>query len=428
MKVDIFPSQAELLKANEKYILFLASRGYGKSYSVAWWLITKLLSGCYRCILTNATFQQLRETTKYLLQHLDSISLPYAINCKPGWCQSLLSDHKNILSVDIGDGQHHYIKLLSFDNIESIRGSSCDALAIDEGALAREEYFDTAILTLRGHPNGMNHNYQCLIATTPTTVNNWIWKRFIETIVPSFKQIKAFAEENFIEYDNEKLSLIKSTMTDMMWRREMLCEWISLSSNTVFYAFSKEHIKQLQVTDKRLFISCDMNVDGLTSIIGYFDTESIFIEDEIVIKENGNAIKMAAEFHKKYSSKPNKSLYLTGDRSTKNRSAASTTTYHQQLINELKRLGWQVTDKTLQSNPSQFDSAEMVNRQLELNKLCISPNCKTLIDDCSKGIWKDTTSDKFEIDKAVCRFDAGDCLRYIIWSVNKPRNIVAMNF
>jgi hypothetical protein len=320
------------------------------------------------------------------------------------------------LSVDIGDGKHHYIKLLSFDNIESIRGSSCDALAIDEGALAKEEYFDTAILTLRGHPNGMSHNYQCLIATTPTTVHNWIFTRFLDKKVPSFKQIKAFAHENFVEYNEEKLDLIKSTMTDLAWRREMLCEWISLSSNTVLYAFGETHIKEMDMTDKRFFISCDMNVDGLTSIVGFFERDKLFISDEIVIKENGNANKMATEFHKKFSGRVNKSLYFTGDRSMKSRSAAASSTYHKQLIDELKRLGWNITDKTLNSNPSQFDSADTTNKMFEKNQLFISPKCKTLIDDCSKGIWKDTTTDKFEINKEVCRFDAGDCLRYIVWT------------
>lgn len=425
----LLPSQLKALQSKEKVTLLLCSRGTGKSFGLAFYCIARLLDDANVGMLVCPIYSMLRDTTSYLLKHLEKLGIEYTINKKPHWCNSTLSDHKGVLSINNGTSTHKYLFLQSSDEPDHLRGKSIDFCCLDEGAIMDESVIDVVIPSLRSNPLGADYNYRILIGTTSTTVNNWIYKRYIAPgNVSNFREIRALAQENFFEYNEEKLESIKSQMTDMMYRREMLCEWISLSSNSVFYAFDQtRHLKQLKDTPGKFYMSADMNVDGLTSIVAYVDGKSIHIDDEVVIKENGNAQKMASEFHKKYSHKVNKALYLTGDRNLKTRNAAASSTYHQQLISELRRLGWQITDRTLNANPSVWDAAENCNRKFELNELSVDPKCKVLIDDLTRGTWKENLNDKFEINKALCRSDASDCLRYLVWEFRPGTSLSARN-
>jgi len=412
-EVDLFPAQIKLLKAKEQIVLLLASRGFGKSYSVAYYCIVKLLTDAYRGILVNATFQQLRETVKYVLQHLDTLGIEYALNTRPTWCKSLLSDHKNIISINTRDGNHRYLKCLSMDNPESIRGSSADFLAIDEAALADEVFIDTARPVLRGHPLGAAYKYQTVLATTPTTVSNWIYKRYIENKVEDFLEIKAKAAENFIEYNEEKLKFLKDSMTELMFAREYDLQWMSFSANTMAYAFHDTHIKDK--TDKetgRLFISCDINNIDLQSSCGWWSRDWLHIDGEILIHEGGNPEKVANEFHKKYSKYKARQITMFGDRYGSNKTTTSKDTYYDQMKKSLTRLGWTAIDKTLMSNPSVWDSNEAFMKLCEKNQFSVSPSCKEIIRHLKTCQWK---KDEHIMDKKLLDSGFYDSIRYLAW-------------
>lgn len=366
----------------------------------------------------NATFQQLRETVKYVLQHLESLGIEYALNTRPHWCKSLLSDHKNIISINIGDGTHRYLKCLSMDNPESIRGSSADFCAIDEAALADEIFVDTARPILRGHPLGSKFNYQTLLATTPTSTQNWIYKRFIETQVPSFIEIRAKAEENFIEYSPEKLSYLRDSMTELMYSREYDLQWTSLSTNTMAYAFHDGLI--VDKADKetgRLMLSCDINNIDLQTSCGWYHKDWLHIDNEILIHEGGNPQKVAGEFHKKYSHLKIRQVTMFGDRYGSNNSTTSKETYYQQLTKSLKELGWTTIDKTLQSNPSIWDSNECFMKLCEKNQFTISPKCKEIIRHLKTCQWM---KNEHKMDKKLLDSGFYDNVRYCCWSEFRP--------
>lgn len=422
--IKLFPGQIKAIQAKENIVLMLCSRGYGKSYTVAYYCIFKLLQDSYRGILVNATFAQLRETVKYVLEHLENLGIEYALNTRPIWCKSLLSDHKNIISINTGDGTHRYLKCLSCDNPESIRGSSADFLAIDEAALADEVFMDTARPVLRGHPKGAAFQYQTFLASTPTTVSNWIYKRFIETTVPNFVEIKAKAEENFIEYNKEKLDYIRESMTEMMYAREYDLQWMALNTNSMAYAFSDQLIKDNpDKTKGSLFMSCDINNIDLQTACGWYSKDWLHIDGEILIHEGGNPQKVAQEFHKQYSTCSTKTVYMHGDRYGSNRTTTSKETYYEQLTKELKRLGWNTIDKTLNSNPSVWDSNELFMKQCEKNRFSISPKCKEIIRHLKTCQWK---KDEHVMDKKLLDSGFYDSIRYVCHSVFGVPQIVMM--
>lgn len=416
--IRLFPSQIKLLQANEQIILMLASRGFGKSYSVAYWCIFKLLKDAYRGILVNATFQQLRETVKYVLQHLDTLGIEYALNTRPHWCKSLLSDHKNIISINTRDGTHRYLKCLSCDNPESIRGSSADFLAIDEAALADEVFIDTARPVLRGHPTGSAYTYQTLLATTPTTVDNWIYKRYIEETTSNFIEIKARAVENFVEYSDEKLAFIKESMTELMFSREYDLQWMSLNTNSMAYAFHDALVTDKQDKETgRIFLSCDINNIDLQTTAGWFHRDWLHIDGEILIHEGGNPEKVAQEFHKKYSGYKVRQVTTFGDRYGSNKTTTAKETYYEQLFKSLKQLGWSINDRTLSANPCVWDSNELFMKLCEKNQFSISPACKEVIRHIKTVQWK---KDEHIMDKKLLDSGFYDSIRYICHSEFRP--------
>lgn len=428
VNLTLFPSQIKALQATEKQILMLVGRGYGKSYINALWILMELIKDPgSNCLLVSPTYAQSKEVVSYMSKHCDKIGLEYSINKVPDWCRCPLPDCKNVFSINVGD-KFTYCRIGSADNEDNLRGGSYSRIAVDEVCYCSETLYDAILLPmLRGR--GSDFHYKVFMSSSPAGASqSWVYRRFIEKPPVSTLIIQAPSYENFVEWNDEKISYYKENMSDRFFQQEIEAKCLEWASNQVFYSFNREsHLKHIDNPDGRFYIACDMNVDGLSSICGFANANNIHIDREVVIKENGNAQKMAAEFHKIYSHRQNKSLYMTGDRSTKSRSAASITTYHQQLIGELRRLGWNVTDKTLNANPSQFDSAEMVCRRFEKNELTIDPLCKTLIDDCVRGAWKSTLGDKFEIDKALCRFDCGDCLRYLIWEFRPGSRMTATN-
>jgi len=271
---------------------------------------------------------------------------------------------------------------------------------------------------LRGHPSGNKHKYQLYLATTPSDQSNWLYKRYIETPPSNFIEIKALAKENFIEFNDEKIKMLENSMTSLMWRREMLCEWLSINSQSMNYAFCQNHIKD--ITDKeskRLFLGCDQNNINLGSLAGWVGKDDLYIDGEILIPEAGNALKVAGEFHKIYMHLPVRQVTITGDRMGNNKTLVSSNSYYDQLKNELKRLGWTTIDKTNNKNPEVFGSNELLQRLFEQNKCSISPKCKELIRHLRDVRWK---KDEFVMDKKLLDSPFQDILRYTCYEFFRP--------
>jgi hypothetical protein len=426
--LNLFPSQVKAISSQHKQVLMLVGRGYGKSYINALWIILTLLNDPgANCLLVAPTYQQAKEVVSYMSKHCEKIGLEYTINKVPTWCRTTMSDCKNIFSINLGS-KHTYCRIGSADNPDNLRGTTTSYISVDEICYTSQDLYDAVLLPcLRGR--GSNFNYRIFMTSSPAGASqSWVYRKFIEKPDKDTLLIQAPSYENWIEWSDEKVQYYKNTMSSRFFQQEIEAKCLEWSSSQVFYAYSESHKKELLTDEGKLYLSIDMNVDGLSSIVALVNNKQIYIQNEVVIKENGNAIKMAAEFHKLYSKRPNKTIYMTGDRSTKNRSATSDFTYHTQLLQELKRLGWIVSDRTLQSNPSVYDSSEMVNRKFEMNEIMIHPSCSVLIDDCVRGSWKQTLSDKMDIDKALCRFDCGDCLRYLVWDLRPGTGVGTLSF
>jgi len=408
--VGLFPSQIKMITADEKNIVAVLSRSYGKSYSLAFWCLYRLMKESTTGMIICPTYSMLRETVKYLLMHADTLGLEWTLNKSPRWCNSYLSDHKNIFSINMNDGRHYYIQLCSADNADSVRGKSADFIAYDECALLNEEIVDIATPCLRG--KGPSFKYRQLFCTTPRDTSNWLYKRYVAIDRADTLHIHASAIENYIEFNRDKLEYYKSILTNIMWKREILAEWVDLSSNSMFYAFDAHHIETVQKPSGFLWITCDQNCIDLQTLCGYKDKDIVYVDHEINIPEAGSALKVIEKFHAKYSSGTIRQVYMYGDRYGNNNSVVSQSTYYHQMRKALEAKGWTVINKVNTSNPSVRDSTELVNRQFEHNKIKISPSCKEFIRHLKDVRWKDN---EFVMNKKLLDSGFCDAIRYLIF-------------
>lgn len=404
----LFPSQLKVLKSQQDVTLLLAGRGVGKSTIACHWVLDKIVNESHVMgFIGTPSHAQTNELMNKLVNLLSSLNFKYVIGKRPKW-DSSLTDHRQILSIKAPNGKLSQIRYGSLENYESHRGISIGWLLLDEAALIREiAYREVLLPALRGY--GGDHNYSQLLLTTPKGISNWV-SELID--MGNVNIIRAPSSENFIEFTDDKLEQFKGMMSNRQYRQEILGEVLNVSDLSMFHAFNKSHLlKQLPIDKSlRLAIASDQNVAPLTSIILLFNDDKVYVVDEIYL-ESGTVGDLANEFIKRKYLK-NVPIFLYGDRSGNNRNLISDDSFYQQLIKRCANNGIKLIDHTLNSNPNVFDSAELVNKWFEDNKLNIISNCKWLITDLEKAVYKkgELTTDKKAYDPHMA-----DSLRYFFW-------------
>lgn len=405
---QLFRSQLKVLQCQKPIIAMTSGRGAGKSFVNGIWCISKLLQDPQACgMLVAPTHQQKEELISYLSQHCDKIGLQYVVNKTPSWVKSNYADHKNIFSIRIKEGVHSYIRVMSAEKYDNLRGFSVSWISLDEAAMMRPEVFDTVQPCLRGR--GTDYNYQILLTTTPRgCIGSWLYERFIEPAPEYLEVISCPSIENFYEWTDEKIEAAKASMTELMFRQEMLGEFLDRNMNSILYAMHDDVVKDKPLQGK-LCISCDQNVSPMAVGVYYVNGDTIHQWKEIILEE-ANLTTLVSRLHALV--KRPQTIYLYGDRSGNNRTWTGAASFYNQLKDAFKSLGYRLKDHSNQSNPSIFESAETVNRLMEQNKLTISPECKTTLEHIHKATWK---ADKYETDKSNFDPHCVDLLRYICY-------------
>jgi len=407
----------------------------GKTTVAGVWAFKKMVNTPGIGLLLAPTYAQAENTLKSLIKLLEQYKAEWTWNRNPQFAKSDLPSHNNVLSAYI-NSELKQIQLGSADRYDNLRGGNFSYLIFDEAAMASETSYQTIAPCLRGQ--GTNFQYQQLLLSTPRG-RNWLYNNFCKNTNKNIDVIRAGSAENFIEFTDDKLEFLKSTMSKRMYEQEILGLIVEQNSNAIFYAFDIaknviDYNANNSLTDtlkceyehaKRLFISLDQNVSPLTGILGVVETGTtsiIHVLDEIYIEDQGNALLMARHINEKLKIKPTR-LEVYGDAYGKNRTLVGSN-YYDTLFTELKKSGWYIVDKTNQKNPPIYDSAEETNRKLEKVELTIGKHCDYLIRDMEMAKYKENTMavDKNEYDPHL-----GDALRYLVWSVRQGSGVKLMN-
>lgn len=405
---QIYRYQADILRSTQDVIVAVCGRGAGKTYTGALWLLQKLLqpAGFARSIcVCSPTYKQSQIAGSYLVSLLQQHQIPYHYNTRPARGRYL--NYANLITSFVG-GHETNIHICSLDRPEHLRGFSWSDIYLDEAAFVDESTFGEVLLPAkRGYPIG--YRSQVLITTSPAG-KNWIYHRFFKHPSRAVATIQVPSTENFLTMRTDLIEQLKAHLSERVYRQEILAEFLDADLNAVFYAFAREHVKELQLPKADVYVSLDQNVSPGAGILATKINNEIYVFDEISIEEGARVHQYAAEILRKTHTAH---LILCGDRSGNHRQLTSDS-FYVELIKLLQQNGKRVLDRTLRKNPPIFASAELVNAHFEQRRLYISPRCQHLINDMQNARY----GAHLDIDKSIHDPHWADALRYLVWSLS----------
>lgn len=414
MEVPLFKFQKKILQSTKPYIVAICGRSAGKSAAAAWWAFKKSLECPGMGLITAPVYQQAEVPIKYLIHILEDLKINYCWNKEPSFARSFLVNHKNILSIDFPGGMKQ-IKMASAEIEDNLRSGSYSWAILDEGCYISEEAFTVLAPTLRG--NGTQFLYQSLIVSSPAG-KNWVYSKFLENPSDLVDIIRAPSSDNIYQVDKKKLDQWQETMSDRMYKQEILAEILDSNLNSIFYAYNKTIIVPQQATGSKYIVSLDQNVFPGAGIVAQKREKTFHVLDEIYIDDGANYESYVQQIRIKVPLQA--TIELCGDASGNARNVASLATFYASVQSSLKKLGYIMYDNTNKSNPSVYESREEVNRLIERKLLFIDPKCIHLIKDFELASWKSKSI--FETDKATYDPHVAEALVYSLWHYrsNKP--------
>lgn len=202
-------------------------------------------------------------------------------------------------------------------------------------------------------------------------------------------------------------------------RREYFCDIITETDLAIFPACTETHMREniikpvaLPQYSPDLYVSMDIGFRDLTAILfGYWDflEAKLCIQGEIVIPRNQATTDKIAE-----------SILRTEGRLWKGRQVTKRVCdIDPRMIADLNKLSGVKFISTKKDNKeAQINQANLmfINSQIQ-----IDPSCKTLIDHCKYGVWKENRSG-YQRSTSMGHFDAVDALVYLVRNINRSNN------
>lgn len=223
----------------------------------------------------------------------------------------------------------------------------------------------------------------------------------------------------------EALALAKSTLSPEQYAQEYEAS-PTASTGLVYPNFGNDNIRTNltlnplvngEVTEPRLQIGMDFNVDNMMAVIGISvingKYKELHIVDEIHLTYNSNTQTMAQEIQRRYG---NRNLIIYPDASGRNRHAADRSTNHTVLTSSPFNF---VIKFDHCGNPEIIDRVNVVNSVIKNAhddvRLFVDPRCKKTIQTLTRQQYKNGKPDK---DSGLDH--AGDALGYLVWQLYKP--------
>lgn len=409
MEHRLFRPQHRFLSMQGVRKIFLAGRGAGKSVVAGYWCRDRILTVNHRGAIVAPTYGQAQEIVNYLTPLLTTIGeVRYNRKAPDAWRPQIV-DFRNVLTFYRADIGCRHVYICSTDNYEAIRGKSLGWFAVDEAALVPEVAYDEVLVpALRGL--GPDATYPIALFTSPKGSANWVSRRHADS---GWATVRAPSGSNFLEYPPRRIAELQDEMPERSFRQEIDAEILDMGSNQMFYVRPGPAAPD-QPEDAHHYISCDQNVSPLTALLAWHHNGHTHVYDEVTIADSAVAADVAVQVRRKV--RPGLRLFLTGDSSGNARNVLTRKSFYRALSDALTKSGYSVVDRTLNKNPSVFDSAERVNDQMAKGRLTIAACCRRLRADFEQARYAaDLSTDKKHHDP-----HHGDCLRYLVETLHRP--------
>lgn len=353
-QVELLPHQFKALRSSKKFTLLRGGVGSGKTFTGSHFSISQAAENpdAMGFIGANTYSQLYHSTLNCFFNILDDLSIPFNYN-------------RNQSTVKIYDTK---ILCKSMDNFEMHRGIEIGWFWLDESRDMKREAFEVMIGRLR---DKHMRNYRALLTSSPRGFD-WQYDYFEgEKTTHNCEVITARSYDN-IYLPEGYVETLTQQYDERMREQEVEGKIIDITTGSVYYAFKRdEHIRPLSVLDKKFYCAMDFNVDPMTSIAAYIEGETIYVFDEIYLRDS-NTYQMSDELIKRFGR-----TEIIPDSTSNKRSTSS----HKSDIQILRESGHTVT---VNNNPYVEDRYNCVNGLLAKNRIIIDPKCKMLIKDLER--------------------------------------------
>lgn len=354
MDITLLPAQYDLLTSEEPTAALVAGIGYGKSYTLAHFVLKMAVNfpNSQGLIVANTYTQLQNATLPAITALLDELNIPYSL---------IMGGAKKHLNI----GKTR-ILIYSLENYETIRGIEVGWLVADELSRSKREALDVVFGRLRQR----NSPLQARFFTSPAGFN-WFYDYINEQNVAVFTG-KTIDNYN-LPPDYYQRHVDMFGLDSPFFKQEMEGQFINQVGLNVYYSFDRlKHLAKLQENKHMpVYVTCDFNVGNMTYNAIQYDKDGFKVLESIVLKDhNANTFSMAAEICQKYGNRAIVIPDSTGN-ARKTSSDAGLTD-----IRILQNMGLKVE---FSNNPRIKDRQNSVNAAFFKNRIVINDTCIDLV-------------------------------------------------
>jgi len=249
----------------------------------------------------------------------------------------------------------------------------------------------------------------------PPTKKHWSYNLFIKHFHPmseepvdpnEYVSMVMNPHDNIDNIDPDYIKNILSKLPENERLRFLSGEFMDGDDGSAYYEFNREVHTTMDAIQRpgTTFISMDFNVDPMTAVLFQFYNNSIYVFDEIFLR-NSDTYKMCKELK----ARGYAGLKVIPDSTGGNRKTSGRSDF-----DILKENGFQVMQVY---NPYVTDRVNNINRLLSQDRIKINPTkCKKLINDLEQVSWLNNKLDQRGESKLLTHIS--DCLGYGAWRLD----------
>lgn len=355
MDVQLLPSQYSLLTSDASIAALIAGIGYGKSFTLAHFVLQQVIlyPEVQGLIVANTYSQLANATIPAITNLLDDLNIKYEL---------VMSGAKKHLTIG-----KTTILIYSLEKYDHIRGIEVGWLAGDEIAFAQKEAIDVIFGRLRDKRGSLKARF----FTSPNGFNffyNFINQSKVELHTGKTSDNKTLPET----YYQSLLSLYGGPNSPLA-RQELFGEFVNQTSNSVYYSFKrKDHVHTLSENKALpIYIGCDFNVGNMNYVAIQYDKNGFQVLEAVTLKDHSaNTFSMAQELWSKYGQR---AIVIPDSTANSRKTSADAGVTD---IRILKNAGLRVEST---HNPRIKDRQNTVNMLFFKNRLKINDTCTNLI-------------------------------------------------
>lgn len=355
MEINLLPAQYDILTSNAPIGAIVAGIGYGKSFTLAHFVLEQVTNypRVNGLIVANTYTQLSNATIPAITGLLTELGIEFEL---------VLSGPKKRISF-----LETTCFIYSLENFDIIRGIEVGWLACDEAAFSKREAIDVCFGRLR-HKEG---SLKARFFSSPKGFN-WFYDFCTSNHVELFKG-RTKDNINLPKDYYKQLVELYGGEDSPLARQELFGEFVNIGSGAVYYAFSRDkHVGTLQYNlNLPIYIGADFNIQNMNYTAIQLTTSGFNVIEAVNLKDqNANTFNMAQELWSKYG--PRAVVIPDSTANARKTSAEAGVTD----IRILKSIGLNVLDT---KNPRIKDRHNTVNSLFLRGRIKINNSCINLI-------------------------------------------------